>query len=172
MEFGATHCMPANPACMFCTFHYDCVANATGKQSFLPVKSKKVKVKNRFFNYFVIEKDKYFLMHQRADGDIWSGLYDFYLVESEEKLITLDEISLEKNDFLQEILSKSIIKNVSESFKHILTHQRIEAKFWHIILNDEVVLPENYHFYSLEEIEDLPKPILIEKHYKSLNFLP
>lgn len=172
MEFGATHCMPANPACMFCTFHYDCVANATGKQSFLPVKSKKVKVKNRFFNYFVIEKDKYFLMHQRVGGDIWSGLYDFYLVESEEKLITLDEISLEKNDFLQEILSKSIIKNVSESFKHILTHQRIEAKFWHIILNDEVVLPENYHFYSLEEIEDLPKPILIEKHYKSLNFLP
>lgn len=171
MEFGATHCMPVNPACMFCIFHYDCVANATGKQAFLPVKSKKVKAKNRFFDYFIIEKDSRFLMHQRSGGDIWSGLYDFYLVESEEKLITLDEINLEKNDFLQEVLSKSIVKNVSENFKHILTHQRIEARFWHIILNSEVVLPEDYYFYSLEEIEDLPKPILIEKHLKGLAFL-
>jgi A/G-specific adenine glycosylase len=169
MEFGATHCMPANPACMFCVFHYDCVANATGKQAFLPVKSKKVKVKNRFFNYFVIEKDNHFLMNPRIEKDIWSGLYDFYLLESEDKLVALEEI---ENDFLQEVLSKSIIKNVSENFKHILTHQRIEAKFWHLILNDEVKISENYHFYSLEEIEELPKPILIEKYFKGLNFLP
>ncbi len=169
MEFGATHCMPANPACMFCVFHYDCVANATGRQAILPVKSKKVKVKNRFFNYFVIEKNNRFLMIQRAEKDIWSGLHDFYLLESEDKLVELEEI---ENDFLQEILSKSIIKNVSENFKHILTHQRIEAKFWHLKLEGEVPLPKNYHFYSLEEIEELPKPILIEKYLKGLNFLP
>jgi A/G-specific adenine glycosylase len=77
-----------------------------------------------------------------------------------------------ENDFLQNVLSKSIIKNVSENFKHILTHQRIEAKFWHLVLNDEVSIPENYHFYSLDEIESLPKPILIEKYFKGLNFLP
>jgi A/G-specific adenine glycosylase len=169
MEFGATHCMPANPACMFCVFHYDCVANATGKQALLPVKSKKVKVKNRFFDYFVIEKDNRFLMNQRAEKDIWSGLYDFYLLEGKEKLAELEDI---ENDFLQNVLSKSIIKNVSENFKHILTHQRIEAKFWHLVLNDEVSIPENYHFYSLDEIEELPKPILIEKYLKGLNFLP
>jgi A/G-specific adenine glycosylase len=169
MEFGAKYCTPANPECMFCVFHYDCVANATGKQSFLPVKSKKVKVKNRFFNYFVIEKDNQFLMNQRAEKDIWSGLCDFYLLESEDKLVELEEVY---NDFLQKVLSKSIIKNVSENFKHILTHQRIEAKFWHVVLNEEVDIPKNYHFYSLEEIEELPKPILIEKYLKSLNFLP
>jgi A/G-specific adenine glycosylase len=169
MEFGAKYCTPANPECMFCVFHYDCVANATGKQSFLPIKSKKVKVKNRFFNYFVIEKDNQFLMNQRAEKDIWSGLCDFYLLESEDKLVELEEVY---NDFLQKVLSKSIIKNVSENFKHILTHQRIEAKFWHVVLNEEVDIPKNYHFYSLKEIEELPKPILIEKYLKSLNFLP
>ena len=168
MEFGAMHCTPANPACMFCVFHYDCVANATGKQAFLPVKSKKVKVKNRFLNYFVIEKNNQFLMNQRAEKDIWTGLHDFYLLESDEKLVELDEI---EDTFLKEILSKSIIKNISETFKHILTHQRIEARFWHLILTDTGHLSENYHFYSLEEIEKLPKPILIEKYLKGLKFL-
>ncbi len=167
MEFGAIHCTPTNPECMFCVFAKTCVANATGKQNFLPVKSKKVKVRNRFFNYFVIEKGNQFLMNLRAEKDIWSGLYDFYLVESESKLLALDEI---ENGFLQEILSKSIIKDVSENYKHILTHQRIEAKFWHIVLNDKIALPENYTFFSLQEIEDLPKPILIEKYLKGACF--
>ena len=168
MEFGAMHCTPAKPECMFCIFTDTCVANATGKQMILPVKSKKVKVKNRFFNYFVIEKENQFLMTQRNQGDIWTGLYDFYLLESEDKLVELEEI---ENDFLQEILSKSIIKNVSESFKHILTHQRIEAKFWHLILKDEFIFSKNYHFYSLQEIENLPKPILIEKYFNGLKLL-
>jgi A/G-specific adenine glycosylase len=165
MEFGAIHCTPTNPDCMFCVFAETCVANATGKQAVLPVKSKKVKVKNRFFDYFAIEQDNTFLMHQRPVGDIWTGLYEFYLNESNEKLLELDEI---ENDFLQKVLSKSTIKSCSESMKHILTHQRIEARFWHVILNENITLPEKYNFYSLEEIEDLPKPILIEKYFKVL----
>ena len=129
------------------------------------MKSKKVKVKNRFFDYFVIEQDDTFLMHQRAVGDIWTGLFEFYLNESEEKLLELDEI---ENDFLRNILSKSTIKSCSESMRHILTHQRIEARFWHILLNEKIIIPEKYTFYSLDEIEDLPKPILIEKYFKVL----
>lgn len=163
MEFGAIHCTPANPDCMFCVFAESCVANAKGMQAILPIKSKKVKVRNRFFDYFVIEKNGNFLMHQRPEGDIWTGLNDFYLVENEEKLSAIDEIN---DDFLQEMLSKSIIKGHSENFKHILTHQRIEARFWHIVLNEEVVTPAGYAFYSLDEVELLPKPILIEKYLK------
>lgn len=167
MEFGAIHCTPANPDCMYCIFSSSCIANEKGLQGILPVKLKKIKVKNRFFDYFLIEQNGSFLMNQRTQGDIWTGLYDFYLIENEEKLTELDEIS---NAFLQEVLPKSIIKSVSGSIKHILTHQRIEARFWHIVLNEEVDLPEKYTFYTLQEIEDLPKPILIEKYLKSSDF--
>lgn len=167
MEFGAIHCTPANPDCMFCVFAESCVANAKRMQSILPIKSKKVKVRNRFFDYFVIEQNENFLMHQRPEGDIWAGLNDFYLVESEEKLSEVDEIN---DDFLNKVLSKAIIKNSSESVKHILSHQRIEARFWHIVLNDEVAFPVGYEFYSLNEVENLPKPILIEKYLKSSAF--
>lgn len=169
MEFGAIHCTPANPDCMFCVFAHSCVANAKGLQAVLPIKSKKLAIRNRFFDYFVIEKDGSFLMHQRLEGDIWTGLNDFYLVENEEKLSELDEIN---DDFLTEVLSKAVIKSCSASIKHILSHQRIEARFWHVVLNDEVVLPVGYEFYSLDEVEDLPKPILIEKYLKSSAFSP
>lgn len=167
MEFGAIHCTPSNPDCMFCVFADSCVANVKGMQAVLPIKSKKTKVRNRFFDYFVIEQNDNLLMHQRPEGDIWTGLNDFYLIENEEKLSELDEIN---DDFLTEVLSKAIIKNSSESVKHILSHQRIEARFWHIVLNDEVVLPAGYEFYSLNEVENLPKPILIEKYLKSSAF--
>ena len=167
MEFGAIHCTSVNPVCKFCVFNESCVANAKGMQSILPIKSKKVKVRNRFFNYFVIELNGKFLMHQRSEGDIWTGLNDFYLVENEEKFSELDEIN---SDFLQETLSKSIIKGNSEKIKHILTHQLIEARFWHLVLNEEVAVPLGYAFYSSDEVESLPKPILIEKYLKSFWF--
>lgn len=163
MEFGAIHCTPNKPDCMFCVFAAACVANATSKQSFLPVKSKKVTVKNRYFDYFVIKQNSQILMHQRSEGDIWTGLFDFYLFESTEKLVILDEI---EDDFLLKILPKSTIKNCSKSIKHLLTHQRIEARFWDIILNESIDLPPDYRFYTVQEIEQLPKPILIENYLK------
>ncbi|RYU97617.1 A/G-specific adenine glycosylase [Emticicia agri] len=165
MEFGATYCTPANPGCMFCIFHYDCEANAKGKQAVLPVKSKKVKVKKRYFDYFVIERDGKLLMTKRGAKDIWEGLYHFYLVESKYKLLQIEEID---NDFLQELLPVSIIKNSSEVYKHVLTHQTIEVRFWHIVLSEDqsLTLPLDYEFYTWEAIEDLPKPILIEKYLK------
>ncbi|WP_064196095.1 MULTISPECIES: A/G-specific adenine glycosylase [Emticicia] len=164
MEFGATHCTPANPDCMFCIFADSCVANATGKQQILPIKSKKVKVKNRYFDYFMIEQDGKVLMRQRLGGDIWAGLYDFYLLENEESLIDLEDI---KDTFVQNILKSGMIKSSSEPMKHILTHQRIEARFWHVVANIKETLPQGFEFYSMDEIENLPKPILIDNYLKN-----
>jgi A/G-specific adenine glycosylase len=167
MEFGATHCMPANPQCMFCIFHYECEANATGKQTALPIKSKKVKVKERFFNYYVLEYNDEILMRQRGINDIWSGLNDFYLVEDSEKLLDLDEV---EDAILNDILSHPSMINESEEFTHILTHQRIKAKFWHIKLSSKPKKNEGYEWYNINEIDKLPKPILIEKYLKKYHF--
>ncbi len=165
MEFGAIYCTPANPECMFCVFHYDCEANAKGKQAVLPVKSKKVKVRKRYFNYFVIEQSGRLLLSKRGAKDIWEGLYDFYLVESNDKLLEMEETD---NDFLLDIFPDSTIKDISEMYKHVLTHQSIEARFWHVVLNEDkgLQIPLDYEFYSWQEVENLPKPILIEKYLK------
>ncbi|MDP5122125.1 MAG: A/G-specific adenine glycosylase, partial [Spirosomaceae bacterium] len=84
MEFGALQCTPHQPNCMFCPLQDTCYAFQHEAQGVLPVKLKKTKVRNRYFNYFAVQQDEHFLMNKRAENDIWSGLYEFYLVETEE----------------------------------------------------------------------------------------
>jgi A/G-specific adenine glycosylase len=162
MEFGATFCTPANPQCMFCIFQENCIARLHGKQAILPVKSKKVKVKERFFNYFLIEFNGNFLMRQRQTNDIWEGLFDFYLIEND-KLINIDEV---EDRQIINVLRNGTVHYYSENQKHILTHQRIEARFIHVEINSEIEFGENFKYYSINEIDKLPKPILIEKFLK------
>ncbi len=85
MEFGALQCKPKSPACQVCPVQLGCYALKHSKVDVLPVKLKKVKVKERWFNYFIGIKDGYILTKQRNPGDIWQQLFDFPLIETAEK---------------------------------------------------------------------------------------
>ena len=50
MEFGALQCVPKSPNCGICVFNESCAALQKNKVDQLPVKSKKLKVRNRYFN--------------------------------------------------------------------------------------------------------------------------
>ena len=56
MEFGALQCVPKNPDCENCIFSNSCAALQHKKVNILPVKSKKTKVTNKFFNYLILKK--------------------------------------------------------------------------------------------------------------------
>ena len=87
MEFGATHCKPQNPLCDSCPFAAKCVAFNQNRISELPVKLKKQKVKNRYFNYLVfISEEGETILEQRRGKGIWEGLYEFPLVETSEEV--------------------------------------------------------------------------------------
>jgi A/G-specific adenine glycosylase len=171
MEFGALQCTPSSPDCMFCPLAMECVANATGKASVLPIKSKKVKVKERFFNYFIIEQNSNFAMRKRVEKDVWESMYDFYLKEFDENIQDLSYLAMDDN-FLEEILKNSLIKRESSIYTHILTHQRIQAKFWHIEINHNFLLhlPTELEWYSLNEVDDLPKSTLVNNYLKAFVF--
>ena len=171
MEFGAIQCTPGMPNCMFCPLSMECVANATGRVGMLPVKSKKIKVRERFFNYFVIEQNRNFAMHERTQKDVWLGMYDFYLKEFSESTDSLDDI-IEGDDFLNDLLKNSVIKRKSIVYVHILTHQKIQTKFWHIEINPDFVLnlPSDFRWYSLNEVDDLPKSTLVNNYLTSFIF--
>ena len=55
MDFGAIQCKPKNPICLFCPFSESCVALQKNKIDTLPVKDKKTKVRDRYFNYLVLK---------------------------------------------------------------------------------------------------------------------
>ena len=164
MEFGAVQCAPVSPDCLLCPFQGECVANATGRQQKLPVKPKKAKSRTRFFNYFVIEQNQKIALKERTHKDIWQGLHDFYLLETNSPIQHLDQLDMD--NFLQETVKSVTLISKSDTFVHLLTHQRIEAIFWRIGLETkkEITLPDGMVFYSITQIEQLPKPVLINNY--------
>ncbi|MFN3403229.1 MAG: A/G-specific adenine glycosylase [Cytophagaceae bacterium] len=166
MEFGALYCVPSSPSCNGCIFEAECYARIHKKQSILPVKTKKLKKKNRYFNYLVIEDDAGLIMKERKDKDIWQGLYEFPVLE-ENKI-------LEPEELLKKINGKNIsIVKESKIYSHILTHQNITSKFW-IMKNlnpDQNWKQEGISSYNYDEVEKLPKPVLINKFLNDYNFL-
>ncbi len=158
MDFGATQCVPVSPQCMFCTFNTVCEANATGRQAQLPVKSKKTKVRERYFHYLVIEHEGRLGLRERPAKDVWTSMFDFWLVEDDR---LLDWETLSEHPLLQTLQSQLTLEQESTSYTHVLSHQRIQAKFWHLKTSSEEGFPAELHFYSPDKIEKLPKPVLV-----------
>jgi len=170
MEFGALHCTPQNPKCESCPFINSCIANQRNLQKLLPVKSPKQKVKKRYFTYLVINYEEKVLMRKRKPGDIWNGLYDFYLIESRmhQRLESLIESRKE--------LANIIVDEVSSNYKHILSHQQLNTRFVLCSAKTEKVIQTllkngDLKFYSKKQIEKLPKPILINRFLKESGVL-
>ena len=171
MEFGAIQCSPKSPACGVCPFRDECFAFNNNKIDSLPVKTKKTKVRKRYLTYLVFQSEEGLWLKERGNGDVWQGLFDFYLIE-ENKQIGLDEVILALHKMG---LTDSIIGEESKLYEHVLTHQRIFANFVKIELGneDEARLKSNHleiEKYSLEHINSLPKPVLICKYLEDQCF--
>ncbi|WP_313999810.1 A/G-specific adenine glycosylase [Xanthocytophaga flava] len=161
MEFGAIQCTPSSPDCLLCPFQQECEAFLTGRQNILPIKSKKTVIKNRFFHYIVFHIHDRIAMRLRAGKDIWQGLYDFWLSENDSIIDTEDLLKQHNLDLSDTVYT---VKEPQKVYTHLLSHQHIEARFWHIQLETLPPVQEGLTFYTLEEVEQLPKPILINKY--------
>ena len=135
MEMGALVCKP-RPICENCVFVQTCFALKNSTIDQLPVKSKKTKVRSRYFYYLVIHQKNKIYLRQREKGDIWQGLFEFPLIECD-KPLTLKKLIRTKE--WQSIFANddySILKN-SEVIRHQLTHQTLHAVFIHINVDDD-----------------------------------
>jgi A/G-specific adenine glycosylase len=170
MEFGALQCTPVNPECSICPFQSVCLAFINETVKYFPVKIKSPKVRDRYFNYLVIEQGQSFFFNKRVDQDIWKNLYDFPLLETNhsiepEKLILSDDWeSLFNNE-------KVSITHISEEIIHILSHQRIHARFYHILPNSMKNLPSQYVMINKKDIFGLPVPKIMETYLFEMNFI-
>jgi len=164
MDFGAIKCKPKSPDCSSCPMQDFCVAYATNSVADLPVKSKKIKVKDRFLHYLFIEQEDNIFLGKRKSG-IWTGLYEFPFLEFP---IKIDDKQVMKSDEWLRIFLNSTceVKSVSSEFIHILSHQKIHAQFWQIKAAGVVL--EKYELISKNSLFEFPISRLTEKYFETI----
>ncbi len=127
MEFGALYCTPTltsseyeGIACAHCPLSELCLGYAHHTAELLPQRKPRTELRDRYLNYIIyIDSERRTLLHQRTEKDIWQHLYEFPLIEGD-RLLTDDEV--------RALLSVS--RSFSFDFTHVLSHQRLHARFF------------------------------------------
>lgn len=154
MDFGATICTPQSPLCDKCPFSSSCFALQKNAVSQLPVKSSKTKIRKRFFHYALIENEDEVYIEKREEQDIWHSLYQFPLVETEEKDTRED---IQKKLALQYATTTDQVWLYKDSVVHKLSHQHLYISFWKI--KTAAALP--YIRVKKSEIHDYAFPVVL-----------
>jgi len=169
MEFGALYCRPVNPDCAHCIFNDKCIAFQKHKVNELPFKSKKVKVKERYFNYIVFRYKNDLYLNKRTAKDIWQGLYEFFLIETGKKQNA--EFVLKNKLLLDIVPSKHmILQSVSGEYKHVLSHQNLHAIFYSVELK-QPLKTKLLKKVNIAAVNSYALPRLIEKYLKEENII-
>ena len=158
MEFGAMVCKPKKPACGICPVRTGCFAFTYNAVGTLPVKINKLKVRERYFNYFVIVNDDEILLNKRDETDIWANMYDLPLVETSflmpvNALVALPQVAEHFGEDLE-------IDSISQIYKHLLTHQRLYVRFIKI-QTKTIKLKQKWFFANTKNLEKLALPKII-----------
>jgi len=150
MEFGSQFCKPTRPDCKHCIFNNKCEAYKNGWAEGLPLKTKKTKVKKRYFNYvLIIDQNNNVLLNRRGQSDIWQGLYEFVLFENSQPVLPAD---LYQSTELLKVCGREFdVLHVSKTFKHILSHQQLMAVF-HVIRVKKFVLKKGLFKTGINEL--------------------
>ncbi len=164
MDFGATVCLPRNPLCTDCSQRTGCEALQKGWTTQLPIKEKSIRKKQRWLYYFIVETpgDKVYI-RQRTTKDIWEGLYEFVLHETDEPLY-FDNDKASRSDLLRQLFGKQplTVRYISRVHRQELSHQTIQGQF--ITLRTEKDLATGFQDYlhiDRSRLSDYPFPKFI-----------
>lgn len=162
MEFGALHCTPASPQCLFCPLRERCAAVATGNPLRYPVKRPAAKTRNRYLHYFrIVYNNKYWYLNRRSADDIWKGLFEFPSIETDGPA---DFAALQETKAFRQLFEGIPDLSVSPELvgkKHVLSHQTLYADFYRVDIRTEGNGLQYYLKIPEEEIGKYAVPRLI-----------
>ena len=165
MEFGALHCLPVSPDCANCPIQQYCKAYASGTVELLPVRKPRPTLRDRWFSYTIYiynshwplavshwpladsqepkaksqKPEIYTLIHQRKAKDIWQHLYEFPLIEHATEAEWQEYRPLADS---QEPKAESQKPKALPPITHILSHQRLHARFFVVPVDELPVIPD------------------------------
>ena len=167
MDFGATQCTPASPACLLCPFADSCAALATGRVDRLPVRQKGAAVQERRFNYVYLRFQGRTAIRRRGTGDIWAGLYEPLVVDQRLTGAAYDRGTVPPdplgrfapNPADQRLTEATLLRS---GVRHQLTHRTLLVDFYLWEPAEEPALPEGYRWIEEAELDRYAKPRLFE----------
>lgn len=162
MDFGATWCTPKNPRCGDCPFGEICTAKKLGKVADLPIKSKKMVQKDRFFLYLVVLKEGKTFLKKREEKDIWQNLYDFPSVEPAALPGNITDACALFG------LPETSDARLSKVYRQTLTHRKVAAIFLEIPWSPAVqsLLENTTEVVYRRPLPDVAVPRVIEWYWK------
>ena len=171
MDFGATVCKPMAPLCAACIMRTTCNAFKLNKVGQLPIKEKVIHRKNRYFDFFCFKIGNKVLLQKREMGDIWAGLFQFYLVEND-KLVKADK------QFYDQILSGQLmidkqlvnIQAPQKVYTQMLTHQQLSVRFHIVELKAIAAVFEHGHWTTIKSLQKLAFPKTINNFLTEQNY--
>lgn len=169
MEFGALQCVPQNPDCEVCPLKECCMAYASGQVQTLPVKQNKTKTRPRYFHYLYIIYNKQTWLSRRGKKDIWEGLYEFPLIETEQPM---EFDKLQQTEAFRNLFEGVGRLNVSVDLpgvKHVLSHQILYTTFYRIEIEQIPEALNSYQAVPYEDIDRYAVPRLIHIYLEKLN---
>lgn len=145
MELGALICKPQNPLCSECPLISACHAYAYNLQKEIPFKTPKKSKKTRYM-HFLIRRNNFQLLQKREKNDIWAGLYQLPLIETEQNFVAESDL---------------INPSLWSTHTHQLSHQTLHISFWEV---DEVDFKhQNFIEVANEDLASYGFPIVLHK---------
>jgi A/G-specific adenine glycosylase len=130
----------------------------------LPIKSKRLVRRDRFFLYLVAEYKSGIYIRKRTGKDIWQQLFEFIGQEVDEKEGEDVRTQLKKQWFT-EIFGKGdvTVLGVSPVYRQLLTHQQVKARFVRLRL-DGPLSNGDYLWVDRKELSAYPFPRLLNDY--------
>lgn len=170
MDLGSSICTPKNPKCDLCPFQKNCKANKYELTAIIPYKSKIITKKERYLHYFILKDNKNnTLIRKRAGKDIWASLHEFPLLEKDNGgKLTSAMVKKYISTFISDAKDCMQVHS-SEEFVHLLTHQKIRARFYEFKVKSlkNKHIPAEWNLVNLENISTFAFPKLIQSYIET-----
>lgn len=167
MDFGSVVCKAKNPDCHVCPMASSCFAHKHAMQNALPALAKKIKRRQRYFNYLVFTQNEKTIIEQRMQQDIWKNLFQFPMIETDGKQPW--------KTLRSEIAANLQIKNLPEPYLVVeprpqqLTHQEIHAVFYNITVKDlKPICKEGMQIVRNSDLKKYAFPGIIRNYFNEL----
>jgi A/G-specific adenine glycosylase len=163
MDLGATICLPRNPLCTQCVQQPDCKAWQKGWTTQLPIKEKSIQRKQRWFYYFLVETlEEQVYIRQRTAKDIWEGLFEFVLWETDEPVYFGDN-RLPPSDSLRQLFGQQAltVRYISKVYRQELSHQTIQGQFLTVRVKNPLPSLKDYLLVHRRQLSEYAFPKFI-----------